>query len=123
MSNAATHALFAAAMVGGAHAVHDLQRHGQLTAAPLLTGGMATVLASLPDWIEPATNPHHRQFFHSFVFGGVVVYVTYRLYRWETESPWQEFLRWLGMVAGGAYVVHLICDSGTPRSLPMLGRL
>lgn len=121
--NAAAHALRAATMVGGVHVAHDLHRHGQLTPAPLVTGGLATMLASLPDWIEPATNPHHRQFFQSLIFGCAVGYGTYRLYKYQPETPMQAWLRWLGMIAGGAYLAHLICDAGTPRSLPLLGRL
>jgi hypothetical protein len=81
------------------------------------------MLASLPDWIEPATNPHHRQFFHSVLFLGGVCYVSYRVYRWEPQTPWQSFVRWLSLVTAGAYIVHLVCDSGTPRALPLLGKL
>jgi len=123
MSNAATHMLRAATMVGGAHVAHDLHRHGQITAAPVLTGGLATLLASLPDWIEPATNPHHRQFFHSVTFACALGYGTYRLYQWEPETTGEGLLRWFLLVATGAYLAHLICDAGTPRSLPLLGKL
>lgn len=121
--NAAAHAFHAATFVGGAHAVHDLDRHGQLTPMPLASGALAGMLGSLPDWIEPASNPHHRQFFHSVVFLGGVAYVTYRIYRWQPVTPWQQLTKWLGIVAGGAYMAHLACDARTSRGLPMLGRL
>jgi len=123
MSNAATHAFWAGAVVGGTHAAHDLRTRGELTVLPVATGATATMLASLPDWIEPATNPHHRQFFHSVVFLGGVCYVCYRVYRWQPQTPWQTFARWLALVVGGAYAVHLVCDAGTPRALPLLGKL
>lgn len=61
--NAAAHALHAATVVGGAHAMHDFRQHGQLTPLPLASGGLAALLGSLPDWIEPTCNTHHRQFF------------------------------------------------------------
>ena len=121
--NAAAHALHAATVVGGAHAIHDLRQHGQFTPMPLASGGLAALLGSLPDWIEPAYNPHHRQFFHSVTFLCGVGYVTYRVYRWQPDTPWQKLMKWLGVVAGGAYMVHLMCDARTPRGLPMLGRL
>lgn len=121
--NAAAHAFHAATFVGGAHAVHDLHHHGHLTPLPLASGGLAAFLGSLPDWIEPATNPHHRQFFHSVAFLCGVGYVTYRIYRWQPETPGQQIAKWLGVVAGGAYLVHLACDATTPRSIPMLGRI
>lgn len=123
MSNAATHMTRSALMVGGAHAAHEWHRDQRITAAPVVSGSFAALLGSLPDWIEPATNPHHRQFFHSLVFGAAVAYAGYRMYQWQTETPLQELLRWAGMIVSGAYVAHLICDAGTPRSLPLLGRL
>lgn len=121
--NAPAHALHAANFVGGAHAVHDLHNDGQPTPLPLASRGLAPLLGSLPDWIEPASNPHHRQFFHSVTFLCWVGYVTYRVCRGQPETPWQQLMRWLGVVVGGAYMVHLMCDARTPRSLPMLERL
>lgn len=121
--NAAAHALHAAAAVCGAHAMRDLHHHGQLTTMPPASGGLAALLGSLPDLVEPACNPHHRQFFHSVAFLCGVGYVTYRVYRWQPEQPWQQLMKWLGVVAGGASVVHLMCDVRTPRGVPMLGRL
>lgn len=31
-------------------------------------------LGTLPDILEPATSPNHRQFFHSLVFAGILAY-------------------------------------------------
>jgi len=79
--------------------------------------------ATLPDMLEPATSPHHRQFFHSLVFAGALGYGLYKLYQWEPESPQEWFLRGLGLVVGGAYLIHLALDATTKRSLPLVGRL
>lgn len=123
MSSASTHAFVAAFAIGGAHTAHDLHERGEITPLPIASAVVAAALGSLPDWIEPATNPHHRQFFHSVLFLGGVCYGTYRAYHWQPQTPWQSVLRWLTLIAGGAYIAHLICDAQTARSLPVLGRL
>jgi hypothetical protein len=32
------------------------------------------MLETVPDLIEPAIHPHHRQFFHSWLFAGALAY-------------------------------------------------
>lgn len=78
---------------------------------------------TLPDWVEPATSPNHRQFFHSLMFAGLVGYGLYRLYQWDPDSAEEKVLRFIGLAAGGAYLVHLSLDAMTPRSLPLVGRI
>jgi inner membrane protein len=78
---------------------------------------------TLPDLLEPATNPHHRQFFHSLAFAVLLGYGTYKLYQWQPESSAGELVRVLGLLAGGAYLTHLALDATTKRSLPLVGRL
>lgn len=79
--------------------------------------------AGLPDLIEPATNPNHRQFFHSMVFVLILGYGLYRLAKWDPETPEAQVLRGVGLIAGGAYLVHLALDFTTKRSLPLVGRV
>lgn len=38
---------------------------GKLTFKPIVGAGLAVLLTNLPDQMEPATHPNHRQFFHS----------------------------------------------------------
>lgn len=65
-------------------------------AHPLVGGTASALLASLPDAIEPAIHPHHRQFFHSIAFAALLV--------------------------GSAYLLHLAADLFSARSLHVLGR-
>lgn len=80
-------------------------------------------LGTLPDLIEPATSPHHRQFFHSVVFALLIGYGVYKAYKWEPETPESNFVRGICLLAGGTYLVHLALDATTKRSLPTIGRL
>jgi inner membrane protein len=90
---------------------------------PSLGVSEADCCGMLPDLAEPATSPHHRQFFHSLAFAALLGYSVYRLYQWDPETPQTHFLRVLGLVAGGAYLVHLALDATTKRSLPLIGRI
>jgi inner membrane protein len=87
-----------------------------------LAGGAAGhALGLLPDLLEPATSPNHRQFFHSIVFGAAIIAVSHKLYQWQPESDGDKLLRWLGLAASAAYLVHLTLDATTKKSLPLLG--
>lgn len=96
---------------------------GRQTAWPFASGAAAAVLTNLPDWLEPAMHPNHRQFFHSVAFAGVLGVGLAKLHAWEPESPEGEFWRKLGMLAISAYLIHLALDATTRKSLPLLGRI
>lgn len=80
-------------------------------------------LGTLPDLLEPATSPNHRQFFHSLFFAALVGYGIYRAYKWEPETSEGKVIRGVCLIAAGAYLVHLALDATTMRSLPAIGRL
>jgi len=81
---------------------------------------LAYSLGTLPDLLEPATNPNHRQFFHSLAFLGLVGTGMYKLYQWETEDEMDKLIRFALLVGGGAYVMHLLMDLSTPKGLPVV---
>jgi membrane-bound metal-dependent hydrolase YbcI (DUF457 family) len=101
----------------------------------------------LPDLLEPASCPNHRQFAHSVLAGGALA--TSRVADWRaaccghaeratallrdpsTDSDTRNRAEWAaclwhfaagaltGVVAG--YASHLVLDAGTPRGLPLVG--
>lgn len=87
------------------------------------SGLFGAVCGTLPDLIEPANNPNHRQFFHSIAFGAILSGGLWHLWQWRPDREWQIWARRAGLVAGGAYLVHLMLDSTTPKGLPVLGKL
>lgn len=109
-----------AATAGYLASRHEDQQKG--IAHPLIGGGASALLASLPDRIEPAIHPHHRQFFHSLAFAGMVGYGIHRAYQWKTETDGQEFLRMAAILVGSAYLLHLAADFFTARSIPVIGK-
>jgi len=122
MPNATAHRVGAALVVGGVAAFHESQA-GDATGKPLAAGLLAALCGTLPDILEPATHPNHRQFCHSWVFMALLGGGLHKLYQWQPDTPWQEVLRWVGLVGGGSYLVHLAMDSTTSKSLPLLGRI
>ena len=96
------------------------QRQGRpLDETPVVVGAAAACLPSLPDLLEPALHPNHRQFFHSVAVFAGLSYGLCRLYKWEAQG-WEQLLRAVGLVVGGAYLAHLARDAFTVKSLPMI---
>ncbi len=122
MPNASVHKMFAALTVGTAFLAKELV-DGEYTVKPAVGAGLAWMLGTLPDKIEPAIHPHHRQFFHSVMFGVTIMGLLGKVYKWQTEKEEEKVARFLLLVAGSAYVGHLILDAKTKRSLPLMGKL
>lgn len=122
MASTKKHILIGAAVVAGADILKQwLQMQlnpsrqfewGELAASAVVGG----VVGVLPDVLEPATHPNHRQFFHSVCFGSGVLYATHGPHRekWDPES--QAFLQMLSY----AYISHLGADALTPNGIRWL---
>jgi inner membrane protein len=120
--NATAHRLVAGAGIGLILMAQESEQ-GRSTAMPLAGGMAASVLTCLPDCLEPAIHPNHRQFFHSLAFAGALIAWFVKLRDWKPETPEGIIWRALGMIAIPAYLTHLLLDATTARSLPLLGRL
>jgi hypothetical protein len=123
MPNAAAHALGAAIGVGLAHMAQEHATEKEPTGMPFVSAALAGCAGSIPDVLEPAIHPNHRQFFHSVVAGGLVLFGAKKLYDWEPETDFQKIVRYAALVSAGAYLMHLILDGCTPKSLPLVGRV
>lgn len=74
MANAADHALYGGLAGGITYLVmcQYYERDPDLLEL-LMCAGAAVLSGGLPDIIEPAIHPHHRQFAHSFTTGGILL--------------------------------------------------
>lgn len=120
--NAAAHQLTAGALVGLFLADRQ-QKAGLSTLEPIAAGLAASVLTKLPDLLEPATSPNHRQFFHSIAFASLLGIGLYKLHHWEAPEPADKFCKTLAMLAISGYLIHLALDATTTKSLPLIGKL
>ncbi len=122
MPNKSTHQFLAALGVGGTLL---LTGEDNEETAPRAVGGaaLAGLLTNLPDKLEPALNPHHRQFFHSYAIAGGIGLTGHSLIKWKPKDDLERVLRSILLVGCGAYLIHLATDSLTSRSLPILGKL
>lgn len=122
MACAFAHRVVAGAGIGIAIAYKESE-NGVSTVWPIAGGGLGAVFGTLPDILEPASHPNHRQFFHGLVFAGALGYTGYKLYKWRPEESWQEVMRMVGLIAISAYLIHLAMDATTPKSVPVVGQL
>lgn len=115
----------AGGIAGGAFAltVIDVPEDESLFAILAAIGG-GIIGGKLPDKIEPAyQNPNHRQAFHSVAVLGGIGWSIKALMDWYPETPQGRLLKYflLGLAAG--YASHLLLDSVTQKSIPLLGRI
>lgn len=89
---------------------------------PVIAAPLSAALATLPDLLEPAMTPHHRQAFHSVALAAILGVAVYEAYQWEPETPLQEVLRAVALIGGSAYLLHLAGDLLTAKGLPLIGR-
>lgn len=120
MANGRIHTA-AGALTGLAMAVGAIREGEDIN--PFLAIGTSTAFAKLPDLIEPAIHPHHRQFFHSIVFLAMIGYGLKKGYDWQPDDQTGRILRFLTLCAGTGYISHLVLDGCTPRSLPLFGKV
>jgi membrane-bound metal-dependent hydrolase YbcI (DUF457 family) len=86
----------------------------ELCGAALLGGAMGI----LPDILEPAkNNPHHRRIFHSLALLSCFLLKDGLYDEFQLNERQRDFCN----IALSGYSSHLIVDSFSPRSLPIIG--
>jgi membrane-bound metal-dependent hydrolase YbcI (DUF457 family) len=118
MANFKVHALVGAGVGFGAYCVkYNIEK----TLAPerkfdweraAIWTGIGVLGACLPDWLEPATSPHHRAFFHSFTVLAAILWSLLVLSAGTVSAVGLFF------AAGIGYASHLLLDGCSRRSLP-----
>ncbi len=121
MPNGTTHRLVAAVAIGAV--LGHLEPNRDPSFKPLVGAGIAALCTNLPDLLEPAIHPHHREFFHSVAVVGLVGVAGYKLYTWKPNDDWGNVARFVLLVGAGAILVHLMMDAVTKRSLPLIGTI
>ncbi len=122
MPNAAQHGMIGAAAGAGTYWLMCRYYNRQPDLGELLVcAGAGFLSAAVPDVLEPAAHPHHRQLAHSATVGTALVKYAMTMCCAENVkwTPEQKTLV-AALVAG--YVSHLVADGCTPRGLPLLGK-
>jgi inner membrane protein len=119
--NGAAHRLVAGAAVG-LYIGKKESEAGIATLRPVAGGVAATIFTGLPDLLEPAASPNHRQFFHSVAFAALLAGGLYKLHKWEPQDSAEKFWKAVGMLAISGYLIHLALDATTAKSLPLIGK-
>lgn len=82
----------------------------------LVWGAAGSMVASLPDMLEPATSPNHRGLFHSLAFVAVIIYLINGKHTEQLSSDQKSGCKLLGWT----YISHLALDFMTKRGLPFI---
>lgn len=90
---------------------------------PVFAAITAALASGLPDVLEPANTPHHRQFCHSLAFAGVMTSGMKKLYDWVPATPGEIFVRDVLLSVGFGYMAHLCADATTAMGLPLVGKI
>ena len=84
------------------------------TMGSLLSG---SAISSVPDEIEPATNPNHRGTFHSLTLATVIGLALKKILASQTVNP---AIKLASIILSAGYGSHLALDSGTTKGLPLI---
>jgi inner membrane protein len=90
---------------------------------PCFAALVAALASGLPDVLEPATSPHHRQFCHSAAFAALVTSGMKKLYDWVPVTPAEALMRDALLGVGLGYLAHLFADATTAMGLPLVGKI
>ena len=84
---------------------------------------VAALASGLPDVLEPANSPHHRQFCHSAVFAALLTSGMKKLYDWVPATSGEALMRDVLLGVGFGYMAHLCADATTAMGLPLVGNI
>ena len=90
---------------------------------PAFAALVAALASGLPDVLEPATSPHHRQFCHGAAFAALVTSGMKKLYDWVPATPGEALVRDVLLGVGLGYMAHLCADATTAMGLPLVGKI
>jgi membrane-bound metal-dependent hydrolase YbcI (DUF457 family) len=91
--------------------------HHKFDWGELLTcAGIGGMVALIPDVLEPATTPNHRQIFHSVACAASVAYIC----TGKHTERWQRAERVFAVAIAAGYLSHLGADAMTPRSISLI---
>jgi inner membrane protein len=119
LANASQHAVIGG-MAGGSTYVamcSYYKRQARLDEL-LICIGVGVATAAVPDLLEPALHPHHRQIAHSFTTGGVLAKLATE--KCFTNCEWDQLQKIVLAAAIAGYLSHLVADACTPRCLPII---
>ena len=118
MPNAVKHAKIGAVAGGAAALVVARRWERKLDAGEIgVCTGLGMLAAGIPDLLEPAVSPRHRQTAHSILVLAVILLLVGWYCTRDTEQE-KEFTKMMAAAAGAGYLSHLLADAFTPAGLP-----
>ncbi len=95
-------------------AIFQWSKFFQLLVAGCTIGAITGIAA---DKFEPEIHPNHRGLFHSYLIWILIGWGVLQVIFGNKERIWKNF----AIIGFAGYSSHLLIDSQTPKSLPILG--
>lgn len=112
------HAISGGLIASTFYLLYKLSKNQPINFLEVLGVGLSgAVVAVVPDWLEPATNPNHRSLFHSGATLGLISYGGNKILQDKQLTENQK--AWI-ISLGAAYASHLAIDGTTPKRIPLL---
>ena len=118
MANSKTHALVGLGVGVGLYLIWCKAADRKVDLGETLLAGCAGLfMGLLPDILEPALDPNHRRFFHSWSITALIIEGNRR--SWENPKLTPEQRAGIALSSAG-YLSHLLLDGATPKGLPLI---
>lgn len=91
----------------------------ELAAVSAAGYGAGSLGAQVPDLLEPAYHPGHRNFFHSVAFGTLAAVAVKKL---NDNPAVPEGIKLAANAGTIGFVSHLVMDGNTPAGIPLIFR-
>jgi membrane-bound metal-dependent hydrolase YbcI (DUF457 family) len=89
---------------------------GELIIKSLAGGGIGAFCGVLPDFLEPASSPNHRKFFHSITAATAIGAGMVKANKSNLPGSHKELIN----LVGTCYLSHLLLDGETISGLPLV---
>lgn len=113
MPNQNTHFAISALVGIGTYLAFKRQDHVQPTLDGVISSGLlGGTIGLLPDLVEPARHPNHRQFFHSGAWLGLMALSGEKVNQNPNVALENKRLLWFALAC---YTSHLLADSNSQK--------
>jgi len=118
MPSSKVHAITGVVTSVGVYGIWKTEKEERFSFVELFIATLLGItFACLPDILEPASNPNHRQFFHSILVLAILIGLLFIIFKKSGKE--NEFPDVLLKIITASYASHLVLDFRTQKCLPI----
>jgi len=121
MANRNFHLTIGGISGGGRYLLDISNKKENIHIGELMASILGGVLGGvIPDYLDPPTSPNHRALAHSVSLGGGLIYKIDYIFKFIDDLDIPCFIKCFLKSFIVGYLSHLVVDSRTTKSLPLL---